>query len=196
MLGYVPYIGSILRDRKKPDDDIYKCRPKRATWIIWMATSWIILLTMKANASAFAIYQAWAYAIGVSATLLLAIFYGTGGWSFWDRGFLGVALIGLILWWSLHSAWYAFAIAMLVDAMGTLPVIRARGQGEDPVAWSLFFLGSAINLGTIVGLEDRSLSLGNPHLADIVYPLFMTVIVAVPAALSWHSYYAARAKTS
>jgi hypothetical protein len=188
ILAYFPYIYAIINDRGKPDTDGSKCKPKRASWIIWITTSWIILLTMKVNTSTFAIWQALAYAIGATVTLALSIFYGQGGWAMSDRVFLGLAFAGLLLWWIFHSAWYAFALALLVDGMGIMPIVKARGAGENPTGWSLFFLGSLSNIGGTFGISNKTINLHNPHLADLLYPWIMTLIVLLPTLMVWRSH--------
>lgn len=195
VLAYVPYIRAILADRNKPESPT-KCRPKRASWIIWVVTSWIIIATMNANSSAFSKYQAWAYAIGASVTFLVSIRYGIGGWRLSDRVYLGMALSGLILWGILHSAWYAFALAAIVDGIGVLPVIKARGEGENPAAWILFFIGSFANLLGVFWIEDLSLRIDNPRLADIVYPIMMTTIIFFPLVTVIRAYVRQSRKTS
>jgi Ca2+/Na+ antiporter len=179
--AYFPYVWAIWKDRHRPDRDPGKCKPKRASWIIWFVTSWIIVATMNENAAVSSIYQVWAYAFGATTTLLLTIRYGEGGWKVSDILSLSGAAIGLILWWLLNSAWYAFTIAMAVDAIGTLPVIKEKGRGEDVKAWALFSLGTLVTCTTVLGIEDKTLSSSNPRLSDIVYPIGMALVVTVPA---------------
>lgn len=186
ILAYFPYIIAVISDRNKLDSDPSKSKPKRASWIIWITTSWIILLTMKATASTFTIWQAWAYAIGATATMIIAIFYGEGGWKTSDRICFGTALVGLILWWALHSAWYAFAIALCVDGAGVIPILKARGRGENVTGWLLFFLGSLSNIIGTFGIADWSISPDNPNLADIVYPWGVGIFVTVATFMVCH----------
>jgi len=185
--AYFPYIISIWKDRKKLQSDPTKNSPKRASWIIWFTTSVIILLTMESNQSMFAKYQAWAYGIGATVTLLFAIPYGTGGWEKSDKVYLAIALLGLILWWQLHSAWYAFALAMIVDIVGIFPIIKARGRGEDWKAWMLWSIGGLANFSGMLLIENKTLSPSNPALADILYPTIMTTLITVAAlfVFSW-----------
>lgn len=183
VVSYLPYISAVWKDRYKPDRDPTKCRPKRASWIIWAVSSWIIVATMKTNTATFSIYQAWAYGIGATVTLAVAIPYGEGGWRMIDRISLLAASTGLILWGVFNSAWYAFAIAMAADGVAILPIVKAKGRGEDPLAWSLFFLGSLANCVGVVGIDDKTLSTLNPRLADIVYPVGVAAIVSIPALM-------------
>lgn len=140
---------------------------------------------MEANASEFAKYQAWAYALGATVTLLVSIPYGEGGWTRADKWYLGIALFGLVLWWYFKSAWYAFAFAMFVDAIGILPIIQARGRGEDWKAWTLWSAGTLANLGGISAITDRSFRADNSALPDLVYPVAMSIIVFTGAACVW-----------
>lgn len=100
-----------------------------------------------------------------------------------------MALSGLLLWWKFNSAWYAFALAIVVDGIGVLPVLKARGEGENTTGWILFFLGSLANLVAVAWIEDKSLRIGNPNLADVAYPILATTIIVLPFIAVLNAYF-------
>jgi len=142
---------------------------------------------MDSNESTFTKYQTWAYAIGATVTFLVSIRYGTGGWKWSDRFSFSVALLGLLCWWLLGSAWYAFAFAMLADGVGVLPVIRARGEGEDLLGWTLFLLGCLANVAGVLCLPGKVFVRTHPALPDLAYAFGMTAIILVPTLLVLHA---------
>jgi hypothetical protein len=167
LAAYAPYILSILRKETKPN---------RASWIIWAVVSTIIALSYREAGASYAFLAPVGYVVGSTIVFILSIKYGVGGWTPFDRKCLIGAATSLVLWKIFDSPMSALLINLLINLLGTLPTARKawyQPQTESKVAWSLFFLGSIVNLFAV---ENWTLSMA-------VYPvsmIFLIGIVTVP----------------
>jgi hypothetical protein len=167
LAAYVPYILSILRKETKPN---------RASWIIWAIVSTIIALSYREAGASYAFLAPVGYAVGSTIVFILSIRYGVGGWTPFDRKCLIGAAISLVLWEIFDSPMSALLINLFINLLGTLPTARKalyQPETESKVAWSLFFLGSIVNLFAV---ENWTFSMA-------VYPvsmIFLIGIVTVP----------------
>ncbi|MGW8304196.1 MAG: tetratricopeptide repeat protein [Desulfobacterales bacterium] len=167
LAAYVPYILSVLRKETKPN---------RASWIIWAVVSTIIALSYREAGASYAFLAPVGYVIGSTIVFILSIRHGVGGWTSFDRKCLIGAAISLVLWKFFDSPMSALLINLLINLLGTLPTARKawyQPETESKVAWSLFSLGSIVNLFAV---ESWTFSMA-------VYPvsmIFLIGIVTVP----------------
>ena len=167
LAAYAPYILSILRKETKPN---------RASWIIWAIVSTIIALSYREAGASYAFLAPVGYVIGSTIVFILSIRHGVGGWTPFDRKCLIGAAISLVLWWVFNSPMSALLINLFINLLGTLPTARKawyQPETESKVAWSLFSLGSIVNLFAV---EEWIFSMA-------VYPvsmIFLIGIVTVP----------------
>jgi hypothetical protein len=165
--AYAPYILSILRKETKPN---------RASWIIWAIVSTIIALSYREAGASYAFLAPVGYVIGSTIVFIFSIRHGVGGWTPFDRKCLIGAAISLVLWKIFDSPMSALLINLLINLLGTLPTARKawyQPETESKVAWSLFSLGSIVNLFAV---ENWTFSMA-------VYPvsmIFLIGIVTVP----------------
>ena len=165
--AYAPYILSILRKETKPN---------RASWIIWAIVSTIIALSYREAGASYAFLAPVGYVIGSTIVFIFSIRHGVGGWTPFDRKCLIGAAISLVLWKIFDSPMSALLINLLINLLGTLPTARKawyQPETESNVAWSLFSLGSIVNLFAV---ENWTFSMA-------VYPvsmIFLIGIVTVP----------------
>jgi hypothetical protein len=167
LAAYVPYILSILRKETKPN---------RASWIIWAIVSSIIALSYREAGASYAFLAPVGYVIGSIIVVMLSIRNGVGGWTLFDRRCLIGAAISLVLWRILESPMSALLINLFIDLLGTLPTLRKawyQPETESKVAWSMFSLGTIVNLFAI---EKWSFSMA-------VYPVSMIFIIGIVTVL-------------
>ena len=101
------------------------------------------------NGARLTIFLPLAYAIGSTLVAILSIFYGIGGWGKLDRVCLATVALSLVVWWYFDSPFIALLMNMIVDSTGSIPTIKKvylHPGSEDKTAWSLFFIGSAMNI--------------------------------------------------
>lgn len=165
-IAYIPYVIAIFKGNK----------PNRATWIIWCAVVIIELFSYKEVGAVETLWILRVYAFGSTITMLLALFYGEGGWTRFDKTCLVGALSGLGLWWVFNSPLTALLINIAVDAVGALPTIhklKRDPSGENKLAWALFCTGSFLN---ILAIREWTFDI-------YIYPTTLFAIIAIICTL-------------
>lgn len=140
LAGFVPYLAAAIRGR---------ARPNRATWIIWTVVGGMLFASSRAAGAGPAAWLAASYTLGPFVTALVALRFGVGGWTRFDRACLAGALLGIGLWLATGSPTVALACFLAIDACGALPTVRKAARdprSEDPLAWILFTGGNALDL--------------------------------------------------
>jgi hypothetical protein len=166
-VAFFPYIISILRGQTKPN---------RATWWIWTVVGIMLGASYYSSGARYTMWVPISYVVGPFIIALVAIKYGEGGWTRFDRGCLVGVGISLLAWWLLHSPQIALFINIFIDFLGALPTIRKAYEnplGEDRLAWIIFFLGNTANL----------LAVNSWSLTIISYPLYMLLSGGLITAL-------------
>ena len=168
LTAYAPYIISTLRKETKPN---------RASWFIWLTVSLIIALSYRDAGASYAFLVPVGYTIGSTIIAILSLKYGVGGWTRFDRNCLFGAGISLVLWRIFNSPMTALLINLFINLLGTLPTIRKayyQPETENKVTWSMFSLGTIVNLFAI---EKWVFSMA-------VYPVSMVFIVGIVTVLT------------
>lgn len=143
ILGYVPYIISILRG---------KTRPNKATWFIWALVGGLLAFSYLAEGDRNAIWQPIGYFLGPLITAVLSIRYGYSVWTRLDKICLIVAIISVIPWVLSKDATFTLLINVLIDLVGAIPtVIKSyrEPETEDLTAWFIFFAANTIQIFAI-----------------------------------------------
>lgn len=158
-IAFVPYILATLRR---------KMTPNRATWWIWTVVGFMLGASYYSSGADHTIWVPVSYFIGPLAVSIIAIRYGEGGWTWFDRGCLFVSGVGVVLWWIFNSPLSALLINLSIDFVGGLPTARKvyyKPRSESSVAWTLTFTANAINMFAI----ERWV------FAIAVYPIYMVI---------------------
>jgi hypothetical protein len=140
---FTPYITTIFQS---------KTRPNRASWWIWATNGAILCSSSYASGASNTL---WILACSVTAQFVIAIIalkYGEGGWTPFDRKCLLGALVSLSLWRLFSSPMIAILSTLLIDFLGALPTVRKsylEPSKEDLLTWGLYSLASLINLFAI-----------------------------------------------
>lgn len=140
---FTPYITTIFQG---------KTRPNRATWWIWAINGAILCSSSYASGVSNTL---WILVCSVTAQFVIALIalkYGEGGWTRFDRRCLMGAVLSLVLWRLFSSPTLAILCTVLVDFLGALPTVRKsylEPANEDLLTWSLYTLASFLNLFAI-----------------------------------------------
>ncbi len=156
-------------------------RPVISTWGIWAILGGLLLVayhdvgaTMETTLPA-----AWMGFINPLLIFILALKYGELRWSRLETFCVIIFIITVIAWKSSELAIVGLIGGIFADTMGLLPQIRHSWkypQDEPWLPWTLFGVGSAVNL---LGIEKW-------EFAHYSFPVYMTIgsaLVALPLIL-------------
>jgi hypothetical protein len=169
LLGCLPYWNAIVRGR---------IRPNRATWWIWLVVGIMIMLSYRAAGATTTLWVPVTYVVGPFVTSLLAIKFGEGGWTKFDRTCLLISLASIGFWSVSKSADLTLGINIGIDFLGALPTIRKSTidpHGENILAWSMFTAANALNL----------LAIDRWSWQVMVYPIYMFFLCGTICWLLW-----------
>ncbi len=139
-IGYIPYIYEVLAK---------KTVPSRASWLIWSISTIIIAFSVQLTGTHEAVWFPILDAVGCTLIFLLAIPYGSGGWTKTDRISFAICLASLIVWYFSGSALVALLMNLSVYVSGYIPTIAKvwkNSHNESFLAWTFFFAGTVLNL--------------------------------------------------
>ncbi len=166
LLGFVPYIYSILKGQSKP---------AKASWVIWAILDTITLAAMYAkNAVNGQIIGA---VIGAWIIVVLAFLYGKPGWTKLDKYCLGGAALGIALWVAFNDPVWGIVVSNAVVFLGAFPTYKPAWNDpwrEDKFAWTLFWLSCVFAILAIPAwtLEDAT----QPVVFFVVESIMMYII--------------------
>lgn len=156
VIGFVPYIRAILRG---------ETRPAKVSWIIWATLDTITFVGMFAKHTVNG--QIVGAIIGAWIVVVLALKYGTSGWTLLDKLCLGGAVIGIGLW-KLDPI-FAIAASNATAFLGSFPTFASawnNPSGEDRTAWTIFWISCICAVIAIPALT----------IADAVQPITFFLI--------------------
>jgi tetratricopeptide (TPR) repeat protein len=129
-------------------------------------------LSYREAGASYAFLAPVGYVIGSIIVFILSIRHGVGGWTPFDRKCLIGAAISLVSWEIFDSPMSALLINLLINLLGTLPTARKawyHPETESKVAWSLFSIGSIVNLFAV---ENWTFSMA-------MYPVSMIFLIGM-----------------
>lgn len=161
LLGFVPYIRAIVRGETKP---------AKASWVIWATLDTITLAGMFfKNAINGQIIGA---VIGAWVVVILALIYGTRGWTKLDKYCLGGAVLGIALWVAFDNPVFGIVVSNIVVFLGAIPTFKSAWgdpSREDKMAWTIYWLSCVFAVLAIPAWT----------LADATQPVIFFVIETV-----------------
>ena len=151
LVAYFPYIRSILK---------HKTKPSRSSWWIWSLVGFFILLSYYDVGARNTIWIPLVFFICPLIIAILSIKFGEGkNLNKLDKLCIFGVITSLIPWIIFKSAQITLLINIFIDFLGFLPTfqkIHKHPLTENRFAWTLFFIGSILN---IVALENLAFQL-------------------------------------
>lgn len=170
IIGFVPYIRAIVRKETKPTT---------ASWLIWATLDTITLAGMffknAVNGQIIgAVLGAWVVAI-------LALIYGTRGWTKLDKYCLGGAVLGIVLWLVFDNPVFGIVISNVVAFLGAIPTFKSAWgdpSREDKVAWTIYWLSCVV---AVLAIPAWTLADATQPITFFVIETIMMYIVYIRA---------------
>jgi hypothetical protein len=166
--GYPPYIRDVLKGTTKPE---------RATWCIWSVLGLIAFFSQLAEGATHSLWLTGVQTVGVVGIFSLSIWKGEGGLTGRDIVCLGLASLGVGLWYVTRHAAYAICLVIVVDLIGAWLTIRKTyisPGSETLVSW---MFSAAAGLFSILAVTQRDW-------AVYAYPVYnLLVCTSIVAAI-------------
>jgi hypothetical protein len=156
--AFLPYIWAIIH---------HQTVPSPVSWAIWASVDTLALIAMKKEKATSGMLTG--AVAGAWVITLLAIIFGKPTVEMTEWISIAIAAIGILLWRTTGNAILVIVCAQVATLAGGIPTI-AHGYShpaqEDPIAWSIWWLGC------IVGL----FAIEKWNLANALQPLVFTTI--------------------
>jgi hypothetical protein len=110
--------------------------------------------------------------IGTVIVLVLAIKFGVGGKSLFDRVCLAIAIVAFVLLIFVDDKLVGLSLAIAIDGVGTVLTLRKLlkdRSSETRLPWSLYLIGALL---AIVALETYSVE-------NLLFPIYLAITSAV-----------------
>lgn len=152
LVGFVPYIVDIFKGKTKPE--------RASFWIFTL----LIVITIAAQISqglTWATVMLIVWALSTGSIAVLSLKYGYGRFKRRDFISVGVAILGVGLWWLTNQPLISVLIVICVDFAGfwlTLVKTWEAPHTETMIAWFLSGLGAACALIATASLDPVQVS--------------------------------------
>lgn len=159
LLGYVPYIRSIIRGNT---------HPSTISWWIWSSVGLLLLSTYYSLGSQAALGLAIGALTGQIVIALLSLRYGTTGITKLDLFCLLGAVAAGLLWWITASPFLPHVLILVIDFCGWLPTFRKvlnKPRSEDLFAWLVWTIAASFSL-----LDPAHWTFN-----DLLYPVYIVI---------------------
>ncbi len=171
VLGLIPYILLVISMRKGVT------KPNLAGWVLYTVAMIMIVASSIALNAWQAVWLAVAYIFG--QFLVIGFSFKTGYFAFtrFDYSCIALSFFSLILWILTSNPLYALVLNVIVDALGTVTVLRRlylHPGTEDTKAWTVSFLVATLNVFAVASLD----------LSNALYPIYLVFANGFIAALS------------
>ncbi|MEQ5871784.1 hypothetical protein J4E08_18040 [Sagittula sp. NFXS13] len=170
-VAFLPYTYATLKGR---------CRPQRASWLIWMVLGSISLFSQWVEGAQASLWFAAVQVMGAGLVAILSIRHGAGSFvSRQDGAILTLAGAGLVTYFLTDTAAYALAITIAISALGGVATVIKAFNAPDSEAISAWVAGT-------VGSFFAILAVIPPVPLLLAYPVYMLGMNgAVVIAILW-----------
>lgn len=166
-VAYLPYIRDIFKGDAKPE---------RASWFIWVVLASIAFFSQLAEGAKSSLWFTGLDSLGALIIFVLALKYGSGGFTKRDKIGLLAAAVGLLLWYLTRHATVALLMTVIVDASGTFLTVMKTYEDPSTETYAMWMMVTVAGALAMVSVGRLSMTL-------LVYPFYIflanfTVVVA------------------
>jgi len=132
IIGFVPYILAIVQKKTKPS---------KASWIIWASLDTITMVGMYVEGSVNGLILG--ATCGAWIVAILALKYGTPGWTKLDMFCLAGAVLGIVLWQVFSNPVFGILTSLSVVFIGAIPTFVSAWKDpstENKLGWTIFWI--------------------------------------------------------
>lgn len=135
-----------------------KTRPNIVTWTIWTVLIGIGAAALFASHDYNAAWLLVGDAIATLAVVIVGLRYGTAKLDRFDIICLIGALVGVALWLVFNSPIIAIVATIVIDLIGTIPMVRHSYHHPEEETYITFALGIVATIFTLSSLSDYRFS--------------------------------------
>lgn len=161
VVAYMPYIVNTLRGTT---------RPHRASWLIWSVLATIAFFSLLYEGATASLGFSAAQAACTSVIFLLSIVRGQGRFfTRKDATILGLASLGLALWYMTDTAIYALMLSITIGLMGCMLTVQKTywsPDSETMCTWQMSFVAAWCAV----------MSVGSLDWVLLAYPTYLIVL--------------------
>lgn len=171
MVGYVPYIISILKK---------KTVPAKASWLIWASLDTVLLYGMFLRHVVN--MQILGTVLVIWIVVVLAFKYGKSGWTMLDKICLCATGIGILLI-MVNPTWSIFLLAV-TSFIGAFPTFRNAWidpNKEDKLTWTLYWTSCVL---TVIAVPVWSVSSGAQPITFFIQETIVMYLLFIQPRLS------------
>lgn len=172
LVAFYPYIKAIVKR---------EARPRKATWLIWAAGDWIILIGMLANGTTSG--QMIAACMGATTIFLLSLRYGETGWETRDKVCITLSTVAIMLWLYFGESNLGIGFSLLSLAIAAWPTYVSawdNPRNESAKAWILFEISSVV---AVMAIPRMTFADAAPAIAFLIIDSPMMYLLFIRQAL-------------
>lgn len=183
IIQVIPYIKSIFDGHTKPE---------RTTYLIWFIVDAVTISSYIAVGARTTIWTGLVYTFTGMLIFGLSIKRGVGGFSKFDIGCFGLAILGVVLWATTKDALLALYYSTIVSKIGYLPTIKKAyfyPETENTLSWVMTAITGMLNLFALTTLQ---FSIALPPISGAITPTIVAGLLLFPQAhakLSRHHHF-------
>ena len=152
-----PYLVDIFKGKTKPE---------RATWWIWLLLNFVSLGAQIGAHARWSLLFTIGQLLVTALVAVLSLRYGFGKFHRRDAAAVGVAVVGIILWWLLKSPLAALIVVLLIDINGFWLTIEKTWKApgtETLITWVMTAVSGTLGV----------LAVGKFNVTQLLYPFYV-----------------------
>lgn len=168
--AYLPYIVDTIAGRTEP---------QRASWLIWSVLGTIAFFSQVFEGATASLWFAGVQVSGTITVFLLSIWKGSGAFlRAADYLVLGIAAMGLVIWYFTETAAYALVITIAISLLGGALTVTKSYRNPDSETLTTWVVSWVASLCAVFAVGSLSpVLLAYPAYLFTLYTMFVVAIL-------------------